>query len=96
MERGTDWERERVHDRWDELSRQRTVATQRLLAITLVGAGLLALALAVGDGVCFTTVRGGLADCTGAVRPPFGAVVLAFGVVALGIGLWRYWQTVTE
>ena len=93
MERGTDWERERVRERWAELSRQRTVATRRLLAITLVSAGLLALALAVGDGVCFTTARGGLADCTGAIRPPFGAVLVALGAVSLAVGCWRYWRT---
>jgi|GEM_PF-1248887 len=93
MERGTDWEHERARERWDELSRRRTVATQRLLAVTLGGVGLLALALALGDGVCFTTARGGLADCTAVVRPPFGAVLVALGVVSLTAGCWRYWRT---
>lgn len=96
MERGTDWERERARERWDELSRRRTVATRRLLAITLVGVGLLTLALALGGGVCFMTARGGLADCTTAIRPPFGAVLGVLGVVSLVVGCWRYWRTLGD
>jgi len=93
MERGTDWERQQVRERWAVLERERSVATRLLLATSLVLGGLALLAVAVARGVCFTTARGGLADCTATSH---GSVfVLAIGLLALVGGLWQYWDTRT-
>jgi uncharacterized membrane protein YidH (DUF202 family) len=93
MERGTDWERERVRQRWSALERKRSATTRLLASICLAGGGLLLLSLAAARGVCFMTARGAVSTCTPTTSLPVAGLLALIGALALGAGLWRWRHT---
>ncbi|WP_158055436.1 hypothetical protein [Halorussus halophilus] len=91
MERGTEWERSAVRERWAAMERKQALATRLLGGLCLVGAGVVLLLLGVAREVCFVTARGGVIDCTPMTRPFVSGLLVLLGVVVLSWGFWNCW-----
>lgn len=91
MERGTDWEREAVRDRWTAMERRRARATRLLSGLTLAAGGGVFLLVAAATEVCYARMGGGIVDCAPVTPEPRALVFLLLGVVALAVGTWNCW-----
>lgn len=95
MERGADWEREAVRERWAELERQRHAANRLLLGGLGIFAGVILLGLAVSSRACSFTPGGAALRCHVGVSAVQSMLLAPLGVVALGSGLWLIWRALT-
>lgn len=95
MERGVEWEREAVSERWTELERRARAARQLRTGTVLVLCGLVVTLAALPAGACVE--QGAWSHgCTAVVPPLARALFLALGPLAAGTGLWRCWCAFTE
>lgn len=75
MERGTEWERQAVHERWAAMEQHHALVTRLLGGFSLLGGGVILLLLAVARGACMTTAGGGTIECTPTSQPPLSVVL---------------------
>lgn len=97
MERGTEWERQAVEDRWAAMEQKKSKATRQLWDMTIIGLGILLLVLGLSQEVCYNTIGGGLIECV--QRTPFpgpvtywilGLVLIMDGAVSFAESTIRY------
>lgn len=91
MERGTDWERQAVRERWAAMERREALVTRLLGGLSLIAGSVILLLLAVSRGVCFTFAGGGTIRCSPTTQPPVALVFGLLGVLALSGGVWACW-----
>lgn len=91
MERGLDWEREAVRERWSELERRERAARRLHTGAFLVLCGL-ALSLAGVPTEACVEQGAWPHGCTAVVPRATRAVLLAVGPAAAVAGLWRCWR----
>lgn len=92
MEHGCTWEREAVRERWSELERRRRETSRLLGGLFAVLAGLVLLGVSLATSVCFTTMGGGVIQCTPATQPLVSAVLAVLGLLLVGRGLLTGWR----
>ncbi|MFC7133643.1 MULTISPECIES: hypothetical protein [Salinibaculum] len=82
MERGTQWERDAVRDRWEEFERQHRAVNRLLVGCIGFLGGAVVLFLAWSSGVCSFTPGGAPVQC----RPVSGHVT-TLALTAVGLGM---------
>lgn len=88
MERGIEWERTAVHERWAELERQRRAARRLQSGVLLTLVGVVLVLLGFTSRACFE--HGPWPHgCTAVVPMPTQAFLLAGGFVTLAVGVVR-------
>jgi hypothetical protein len=95
MERGTDWERDAVRERWAELERRRREARRLLGGAVLVLGGLALTLWSLPSTACVDqgpVVHG----CTDVLPLITRGVLLVGGPVATAVGLWRCYRAFRE
>ncbi|MFC7141103.1 hypothetical protein ACFQMA_14865 [Halosimplex aquaticum] len=95
MERGTDWERAAVRERWAEVARRERAARRLRTGAVLLLGGLVVTLTAVPGEAC---VEQGAwpHGCTAVVPAATRALLLAVGPAAVLAGLWVCWRTLSE
>ncbi|WP_164471600.1 hypothetical protein [Halosimplex salinum] len=95
MERGAEWERRAVRERWAELERQRRAAKLLQIGAVLGLCGLVLTLAALPTSAC---VQQGPwpHGCTAVVPFPSRALFLVSGPAAVAAGLWLCWRAFRE
>lgn len=88
MERGTEWEREAIRERWEAMERKQALTTRLLWGLTLAGGGFILLLLALSRDVCRYTIGGGKIRCTQVAQWPHELIFGPVGGIGLAIGIW--------
>lgn len=95
MERGADWERAAVRERWARLERSRRAARRLLAGAAAVLAGLSVLLFGLVTEACLS-VGPWPHGCTAVVPPVTRLFLLSAGTVAILVGLRLGWTAMLD
>ncbi len=94
MERGTDWEREAVRSRWEEMARRERAATRLLRGMAIAGCGLVLLLVAPVSEACLYRPGGFPFQCQPVGGYVSAVLLVALGGLAVSVGLRACWNVV--